>query len=308
MASHTHTHHHPPAGRRRPAFVAALLVTFAYALVELSGGLWSGSLALVSDAGHMFSDSIALAFAAIASWLARRPVSLRHSYGWARAEVIGATLNGLIMLGIIVMLVVKAVQRLLAPQPVIAEGVILIAFIGLVVNVVVAFILSRGERNLNARAALLHVMGDLVSSIAALIAGAVIYATGWLLIDPILSLVIAALILVSTLRLLRDTLHVLMEGVPASVDLAQIGKALAQVPGVASVHDLHVWGITPESMALSAHLDVDDLAGWAAILEAARTVLHDRFGIGHVTLQPEERGAAQPHVVRLWPRQPPSHS
>ena len=305
---HTHTHHHPPAGQRRPAFVAAVLVTFLFALVELSGGLWSGSLALVSDAGHMFSDALALAFAAIAAWLARRPASLRHSYGWARAEVIGAMINSLIMLGIIVMLVVEAVQRLLAPQPVIAGGVMLIAFIGLVVNVVVAFILSRGERSMNARAALLHVMGDLVSSIAALIAGAVIYATGWLLIDPILSLVIAALILVSTLRMLRDALHVLMEGVPASVDLAQIGKALARVPGVASVHDLHVWGITPESLALSAHLDVDDLAGWAAILEAARTVLHDRFDIDHVTLQPEVRGAAQPQVVRLWPRQPPPHS
>jgi len=305
MSSHAHTHHQPPASRRRPAFVAALLITFAYALVELAGGLWSGSLALVSDAGHMFSDAIALGFAAIAAWLALRPASLRHSYGWARAEVIGAMINSLIMLGIIVMLVVEAVQRLLAPQPVIAGGVMLIAFIGLVVNAVVAFMMSRSEHNLNARAAMLHVMGDLISSVAALIAGAVIYATGWLLIDPILSLVIAALILVSTLRLLRDTLHVLMEGVPASVDLAQIGKALAKVPGVASVHDLHVWGITPESMALSAHLDVDDLAGWAAILEAARKVLHDRFGIDHVTLQPEERGAEQPQVVRLWPRKPP---
>ena len=259
MAAHAHPH--PPAGRRKPAFVAALLITFAYALVELGGGVWSGSLALVSDAGHMFSDAIALAFAAIAAWLARRPASLRHSYGWARAEVIGAMINGLIMLGIIVMLVVAAVQRLMAPQPVIGGGVMLIAFIGLVVNGVVAFMLSRSEHNLNARAALLHVMGDLISSVAALIAGAVIYATGWLLIDPILSLVIAALILISTLRLLRDTLHVLMEGVPTSVDLAQIGGALAKVPGVASVHDLHVWGITPESMALSAHLDVDDLAG-----------------------------------------------
>lgn len=245
MATHAHTHSHShspsPDALRRPAFIVALLITFAYALVELFGGLWSGSLALVSDAGHMFSDSIALAFAAIAAMLARRPVSLRHSYGWARAEVIGAMINSLIMLGIVIMLVVEAVQRLLAPHPVIAGGVMLIAFIGLIVNIVVAVILSRGERNMNARAAMLHVMGDLVSSVAALIAGAVIYATGWLLIDPILSLVIAALILVSTLRLLRDTLHVLMEGVPASVELAQIGNALAKVPGVASVHDLHVW-------------------------------------------------------------------
>ena len=303
-----HHHSHSSAHRGKPAFVAALLITFAYALVEIAGGLWSGSLALVSDAGHMFSDAVALAFAAIAAWLARRPVSLRHSYGWARAEVIGAMINSLIMLGIIAMLVAEAVQRLLDPRPVIAAGVMLIAFIGLVVNGIVAYMLSRSERNLNARAALLHVLGDLVSSVAALIAGAVIYATGWLLIDPLLSLVIAGLILISTLRLLRDTLHVLMEAVPPSVNLEQIGKALAKVPGVSSVHDLHVWGITPESVALSAHLEVDDVAAWAAILEAARTELHDRFGIDHVTLQPEERGARQPPaaVVRLWPHRPRS--
>jgi len=297
-------HHHRSSHHRGPPFVPALAITLVYAVVELAGGLWSGSLALVSDAGHMFSDVLALGLAAAAVALARRPVSLRHSYGWARAEVIGATLNGLIMLAIIVVLVVEAVQRMLAPQPVIAGGVMLIAFIGLMVNAVVAYMLSRSAQNLNARAALIHVMGDLLSSVAALIAGAVIWATGWLLIDPILSLVIAGLILVSTLRLLRETLHVLMEGVPAAVDLEQIGKTLAQVPGVASVHDLHVWGITPESLALSAHLEVDDLAGWGAVLEAARVVLHDRFGIDHVTLQPEERGVGQPHtaVVRVWPR------
>ncbi|MFN7085548.1 MAG: cation diffusion facilitator family transporter [Burkholderiales bacterium] len=297
-----HSHAHAPRGR--PAFVVALAITFGYALVELAGGLWSGSLALVSDAGHMFSDAAALTLAAFAAWLARRPASLRHTYGWARAEVIGALLNSLIMLGIIVVLVVEAVERLFAPQPVIAGGVVLIAFIGLVVNAAVVFVLSRGERSLNVRAALLHVLGDLVSSVAALIAGAVIWATGWLLIDPILSLVIAALILASTLRLLRDTLHVLMEGVPAAVDLEQIGKALARVPGVVSVHDLHVWGITPEHMALSAHLEVDDLSSWPDILEDARTRMHERFGIAHVTLQPEERGAWRPHtaVVRVWPK------
>lgn len=304
-------HPHRPRNLPGPPFVPALAITLAYAVVELAGGLWSGSLALVSDAGHMFSDVLALALAAAAVALARRPASLRHSYGWARAEVIGATLNGLIMLGIIVVLVVEAVQRLLAPQPVIAGGVMLIAFIGLMVNAMVAFILSRSAQNLNARAALIHVMGDLLSSIAALIAGAVIWATGWLLIDPILSLVIAGLILVSTLRLLRETLHVLMEGVPAAVDLEQIGRALAKVAGVASVHDLHVWGITPESLALSAHLEIEDLAAWAAILEAARAVLRERFGIDHVTLQPEERGSGTPHTaaVRVWPRrQKPSRT
>jgi len=152
---------------------------------------------------------------------------------------------------------------------------------------------------------LLHVLGDLVSSFAALLAGAVIYATGWLPIDPILSLVIAGLILVGTLRLLRETLHVLMEGVPPALELPVIGQALAQVPGVASVHDLHVWSIAPDRIALSAHVELDELRQWPEILASASTMLHDRYGIGHVTLQPEIRGShdrPRTSVIRLWPR------
>lgn len=286
--------------------MVALAITLAYAVVELAGGVWSGSLALVSDAGHMFSDALALGLAAVAAWLAQRPAGHSHSYGWARAEVIGAMLNCLIMLGIVVMLVVEAIQRLLAPQPVIAGGVMLIALVGLVINGIVAFMLSRSEHNMNARAALIHVMGDLLSSLATLVAGAVIFITGWIVVDPILSLVISGLILMTTWRLLRDTLHVLMEGVPASIELAAIGKALAEVQDVISVHDLHVWSITPENVALSAHLEISSMAVWPEILRASRIMLHDRFGIEHVTLQPEQRaGHDATAVVRLWPRNKP---
>lgn len=297
--AHAHPHDHEPA---RPVFAAALAITFAYALIELAGGLWSGSLALASDAGHMFSDSAALALAAGAAWLARRPPGLKHSYGLARAEVIGAMLNGLLMLVIIVVLVVEAVQRLLDPRPVMALAVMGIAAVGLVLNAGVAFLLSRGHDSLNVRGALVHVIGDLLSSIAALIAGAVIYATGWLLIDPILSIVIALLILVTTLRLLRDTLHVLMEGVPAAVNLAEIGRALAALRGVSSVHDLHVWSIGSERAALSAHLELERLEDWPAVLHAAQHVLHERFGVDHVTLQPELVPALRKAPVRIWPR------
>ena len=276
--SHSHSHTHEPG---RPAFAAALAITFGYALVELAGGIWSGSLALTSDAGHMFSDALALALAATAAWIARRPPGLKHSYGLARAEVIGASLNGLLMLLIIVVLVVEAVQRLLAPRPVMAGAVMAIAAIGLVVNGAVAFILSRGHHTLNVRGALVHVIGDLLSSIAALIAGAVIYVTGWLLIDPILSLVIAVLILTTTLKLLRDTLHVLMEGVPGAVDLAEIGRALAELRGVSEVHDLHVWSIGSDRAALSAHLEIEQLEMWPAILHDARQVLQVRAQAQH---------------------------
>jgi cobalt-zinc-cadmium efflux system protein len=298
------THHGHAHGPGRPAFVAALTITLGYAVVELVGGFWSSSLALVSDAGHMFSDAVALALAAGAAWLARRPPGLKHSYGLARAEVIGATLNGLIMLAIIVVLVVEAVQRLLDPRPVMAGAVMFIATIGLVVNGAVAYVLSRGQHHdLNVRAALIHVLGDLVSSVAAVIAGAVIYFTGWLLIDPILSLVIAALILFTTLQLLRDTLHVLMEGVPAAVDLAEIGSALAGVAGVSAVHDLHVWSIGSSRAALSAHVEIGRLEEWPMILRASQDMLRQRFAVDHVTLQPElalKRPAQA--VVTMWPR------
>jgi cobalt-zinc-cadmium efflux system protein len=302
--AHNHSHGHAEAPQR-PPFVLALAITFGYALVELAGGLWSGSLALTSDAGHMFSDALTLALAAVASWLARRPPGLKHTYGLARAEVIGATLNGLLMLLIIVVLVVEGVQRLLNPQPVMALAVMAIAAVGLGVNGAVAFILSRGHASLNVRGALLHVIGDLLSSIAALIAGAVIYATGWLLIDPILSMVIAALILTTTLKLLRDTLHVLMEGVPAAVDLPEIGAALARIRGVAEVHDLHVWTIGSERAALSAHLEIERLEAWPGILHEAQRVLRERFGVDHVTLQPELMAALRPPreaKVTIWPR------
>ena len=309
MNAHVHHHHEHGHGHahghgvERPAYVAALSITLVYAVVELAGGVLSDSLALVSDAGHMFSDSLALALAAGAAWIARRPPGMKHSYGLARAEVIGATLNGLVMLGIIVVLVVEAVERFLHPRPIAAGTVMVIAAVGLAVNAAVVFVLSRGHSDLNSRAALLHVLGDLVSSVAALIAGAVVYFTDWVLIDPILSLLIAILILGSTLRLLRDTLHVLMEGVPSAVDLAQIGGALAGVAGVATVHDLHVWSIGSDRAALSAHLDIVRVEEWPRILDASRELLHERFGIDHVTLQPElvERRVHRA-TVTVWPR------
>lgn len=299
--SRAHGHGHGPG---RDVFLPAVVLTLGYSVVEAVGGWWSGSLALLSDAAHMFSDGLALVLAAIAAQLARRPAGDRHSYGWARAEVIGAVLNGMLMLAVIVFLVVEAVARLRAPTPVASGPMLLIALVGLLVNGWVAWIMTRGEITINVRAALLHVIGDWISSLAALIAGAVIFFTGWLPIDPILSLVIAALILFSTLRLLREALHVLMEGVPPAMELQAIGRSLAALPGVVSVHDLHVWSIAPGRVALSAHLTLEDMQQWPAILEAASAMLRDRFGIGHVTLQPEVPGAGtvRTSVIRLWPR------
>jgi cobalt-zinc-cadmium efflux system protein len=281
----------------------ALLITFAYALVEAAGGWWSGSLALLSDAGHMFSDCMALGLTAFASWVAKHPPTRRHSYGLLRAEVIAALLNGVIMLSVILFIVVEAVARLRQPQPVAGATVMAIAGIGLIVNILVALLLSRGERTLNLRAALLHVMGDLLGSVSALIAGAVIYFTGWMPVDPILSLVVAGLILFSTLSLFREALHVLMEGVPPNLQMESVGQQMAGIEGVRSVHDLHIWTLASGKIALSAHLEVRDLNVWPKILESAQIMLHRQFDIDHVTLQPEvQQEQRYTSAIRIHPK------
>ena len=295
---HTGRHVHAPPLGRNTAMTWAVALTVGYAGVALATGLLFGSLALVSDAGHMISDALALGLAWFAAWLSRRPAGARHSYGLARAEVIAAFLNGLAMVLVVVLISVEAIARLLDPQPVQGLGVMVVAFVGLLVNLIVALILSRGERTLNSRAALLHVTSDVIGSVAALSAGAVIYATGWAPIDPILSLVISLLILAATINLLRETLHVLMEGVPSAIDLQDVGKALAGLEHVANAHDLHIWNISSGQVALSAHLELGSLSHWPQVLAQAREMLSDRFGIEHVTLQPELSGVPRPgHAV-----------
>lgn len=285
-AHHHHHHHHHPATAGRWLWLSTGL-TLAYAAVEAGVGWWAGSLALVADAGHMVNDAAALTLAAVAAWLVRRPASARHSYGFGRAEFLAALVNSLGLLILVAWIAVSAVQRLYHPQPVIGEAVSLAAAVGLAINLLVAWLLSRGERNLNTRAALLHVLGDLLGSVAALLSGIVIAFTGWTPMDPLLSLGISALIVVSSLRLLREALHGLMEGTPFNIAPEEVGRALATVPGVASVHDLHIWSVASEQVMLSAHLVVRDLRQWETVLEACHTLLAERFAIQHATLQPE---------------------
>ncbi|SHF00655.1 cobalt-zinc-cadmium efflux system protein [Microbulbifer donghaiensis] len=283
---HEHVHHRHGSGHLRP-LVWGLIITFVFAIVEAVGGWLSGSLALLGDAGHMATDSLALALGAVAALLAQRPADRELSFGWGRAEVLAAIVNAVFMLLIVIGICYAAVGRLRAPQPVQGGTVMLIAFIGLLVNLLVAWTLHRGEQTLNIRGALLHVMGDLLGSVAALISGAVIYFTGWLPIDPLLSMLICLLILVSSLRLLRDAVDVLMERVPRELSLPVVGETLAAVEGVRSVHDLHIWRLDSSTVSLSAHIVVDDLQAWPAVLERLRETLIKRFDIDHITLQPE---------------------
>lgn len=308
MAAHKHVHehghgHHAHAhGGGNGTLLVALLLTLSFAAVEALTGWWAGSLALLSDAAHMMTDSSALALAAVAAWLARRPPSALHSYGLVRAEVLAALFNSVLMLVLLGFIVHEAIDRFGEPRDIRGEAVIGVAVIGLAINLVVAWVLSRGAHTLNTRAALLHVLGDALGSVAAITAGVVIVATGWTPIDPLLSLLVAALILVSALRLLREAVHVLMEGVPLHVRLDAVGRDLAMLDGVRRVHDLHVWTLSSGSIALSAHLEIRNLADWPDILAAARHALDARHGIHHVTLQPEAltaqpivRGSYAPH-------------
>jgi cobalt-zinc-cadmium efflux system protein len=283
---HQHHHHHHGETTSRILWLATGL-TLGYAGVEAGVGWWAGSLALVADAGHMINDAAALALAAVAAWLARRPASTRHSYGFGRAEFLAALVNSLALLVLVAWIAVSAVNRLRDPEPVLGEAASLAAAVGLGINVLVAWLLSRGERNLNTRAALLHVLGDLLGSVGALLSGVVIAFTGWTPIDPLLSLGIGALIVVSSLRLLREALHGLMEGTPFDLAPEDIGRALATVPGVGSVHDLHVWSVGSERVMLTAHLVVRDLRRWETVLDACHALLVERFDIHHATLQPE---------------------
>lgn len=295
---HSHSAHaHDPAapgpgagdaGRRAHALGIAIAITFVFAAVEAIGGWWAGSLALLGDAGHMVTDSAALLLSFLAARLAQRPPSAAMSYGWRRAEVMAALLNALFMLAVVAVLVITAIDRLRSPVPVQGGLVMLIAALGLLVNLLVLWQLHGAHSHaLNMRGAVLHVIGDLLGSVAALASGLVVWLTGWVRIDPLLTLLICALILLSALRLLRDVLAVLMEATPAEVDLNAIRQRLRALDGLEAVHDLHVWTLAGDRLLLSAHLSIGDDAAWPRLLLTAQRLLRDEFGIAHATLQPE---------------------
>ncbi|MCW8917394.1 MAG: cation diffusion facilitator family transporter [Gammaproteobacteria bacterium] len=291
----THNHNHTHNGERGLYFAAA--ITLGYAAIEAGTGWWANSLALLSDAGHMLADTSALLIAALGAWLAQRAPDARHSYGLGRAEFIAALINGLLMLVVVSLVAIHAVERLQQPLAVKGEAVSVVAFIGLLLNVLVLYLLGHGANDLNRRAAALHVMSDLLASIAALLSGLIIVFTGWTLIDPLLSLLIVAFILYSALRLLREALHGLMEGVPLGLSLNAIGNKMAARPGVLSVHDLHIWSLSSRHLALSAHIVLEELSHWDTVLADQRILLQQHYGIDHITLQPETT-TRQVHFTR----------
>lgn len=289
-AKHSHVNPNTPQTR----LTLALILTLGFAVVEAGFGWYANSLALISDAGHMVTDAAALGLALMAQIIARRPPSAKLSFGFGRTEALAAFVNALAMLAVVLWIVVEAVMRLIQPAKVAGEAVMAVAAIGLLINIIVAIILSQDSHNLNTRAALTHVMGDLLGSVAALMAGAVIYYTGWMQIDPLLSMLVAFLLIKSTMGVLRESYHILMEGVPHHIDYLQVGRNLQQIEGVLAVHDLHVWEMAPGHSALIGHLEIADLQNWPTLLIAIKAMLLEKHGIDHITLQAETPELARP--------------
>lgn len=279
-SGHGHAHAHGHLGW-------ALTFTLGFAVIEALAGWWTGSLALLGDAGHMVTDASALGLAAMAAVIAQGGSTRKHSFGLGRIEIMAAAVNALFMLGIVAGIVMGALHRFQTPQPINGPIVALVAGVGLSINIVVLWTLSRGQQDLNTRGAILHVMGDMLGSVAALASGLIIWLTGWSIIDPILSLLICAIILNSSLRLLWEALHVFMEGVPSHIRLEEVGESMATTDEVCSVHDLHIWNLSSSEIALSAHVVLRDMDHWQTVLGNLQRMLGEQYGIHHATLQPE---------------------
>lgn len=263
-------------------------MTLVFLAVEVAGGLLSGSLALLSDAGHMASDAAALLLSLFALRIARRPPTPRMTFGYRRTEILAALANAAGLLVVSGLILVEAYHRWLAPPPVRGGLMLSVALAGFLANLAGAWILGRGVgRNLNLRSARLHVLSDLMGSLGAIVASLVLLATGWRPVDPLLSALIALLIVRSAWRLLRESVDVLMEGTPSQLAYRQVEAALEEAPGVAAVHDLHIWSIAPSFPALSCHVRLREEADPGEIHLRLQRMLRERFGIEHATLQLE---------------------
>ena len=296
---HDHGHAHGPGGHshvpksERKIAIAAIL-TGSFMLAEGVGGVISGSLALIANAGHMLTDFASLLLAWFAFRLARRPADWRLTYGFDRFSVLAAFVNGLSLFAIAAWITVEAIQRLRDPVEVMGGLMLWVAALGLLVNIVAFVVLTRGEGdNLNVRAAALHVLGDMLGSVGALVAALVIIYTGWMPIDPILSVVVAVIILRSAWAVVKESAHILLEGAPAGFDRRDVATALGSIDGVARIEHVHAWSVTQERPMVTLEVHVTEAANPAQVKAAVRSRLHDDYGIEHATIEiigPSERG------------------
>lgn len=293
-----HGHSHGPDAWRetdRKALLIAAGLTAGFMIAEVAGGLLTGSLALLADAGHMLSDSFSLFLALGAVALAARPVTARRTFGFKRAEILAALVNGVLLVVVSVWIIIEAINRIGDPPDVLGGWMLVIAMAGLAVNLIAARVLysSAGE-SLNVKAALRHVLADVAGSVGVIIAAVIILTTGWELADPIVSIVISVLIAASAWSILRDSVDVLLEAAPPGMDTEEIGYAMASVDGVDQVHDLHIWQITSGLPMLSAHVLVGAAADCHGIRSELEELLRQKYEIGHTTLQVEHLGRQKP--------------
>lgn len=296
MAGHAHSHGHvhshghshgPTTGR---AFAIGIVLNIAFVLIEASYGYAAHSLALVADAGHNLSDVLGLVLAWGATVLAARRPTSRHTYGLRRASILAALGNAMLLLVAVGGIAWEAVRRFGQPEPVAGITVMIVAGIGIVINVGTALLfMARRHEDLNVRGAFLHMIADAAVSLGVVIAGLLTLATGWAWIDPVTSLLIAAVILLGTWSLLRESLDLALDAVPNSIDMPQIQSYLRELPGIDDVHDLHVWALSTTETALTAHIVAGNQAQPDILLQRINTELHDRFGIEHATIQLETR-------------------
>lgn len=286
--------------RARRALVIALVLTLTFALVEATVGFWKGSISLVGDSAHMLGDALALAGSVFVASLALRPRSFQNTFGFRRAEVLAAVGNAALLAMGSLWVVREAIERLGAPHHVEGSALFVTAAVGLGVNLIAAIVLSRaGSGSLNVRAAFFHVLGDALGSLAVLIAGVLVAVAGWRLADPVAAIVIALLLAYGAFRLLRESAHVLMEGVPPHVDTRALEKTIRETPGVASVHDLHVWAITPDTPMLTAHVVLAPGPHGTDVAHLVGERLAAKHGITHSTIQPE---SGEPALASIRPK------
>lgn len=287
---HHHGHDHTHGTNKKVLLISFIIIT-AYMVIEAVGGFLTNSLALLSDAGHMLSDSISLGIGLLAFTLGEKVANYSKTYGYKRFEILAAFFNGITLLLISLYIFYEAYQRFTNPPEIASTGMLVIASIGLLVNIVVAWILMRGdtEDNLNLRAAFLHVLGDLLGSVGAVTAALLIMFFGWSWADIVASVLVALLVFISGLRVTNDAIHVLMEGTPKNIDIKEIIHIMENVSGVQSIHDLHVWSITSGQNALSCHAVVDGNLSIMESQDILRNLEHElkHKGIGHITIQLE---------------------
>lgn len=273
----------------------ALVLTGAYMLVEVAGGIISGSLALLADAGHMLTDTMALSLAAMAFHVSKRPPDSSLTFGYQRFQILAAFVNGLSLLAVVGWILFEAVTRFITPRDVMGEMMLVVATAGLVVNLISFAVLHTGDQeNLNIRGAALHVAGDLLGSIAAIVAAIIIIYTGWTPIDPILSIAVAALILKSAWSLVKRSGHILLEGAPEWLDVDSLQERIvASVPGVDEIHHVHIWGLTPQQLMLTMHLSLgESVSSQSDVIRNVKTFLKKEYGIGHSTIEVDVDGCS----------------